>query len=117
VIADGCIINEARIQHSVVGLRSVLETGSSLTRTVMMGSDYYDSPDKLHRPQNQGIPLGIGRGTRVETAIIDKNARIGEGCILSPAGKPENFDHPLYYIRDGILVVPKGGVIPHGTVI
>jgi glucose-1-phosphate adenylyltransferase len=59
----------------------------------------------------------VGAGTRIENAIIDKNARIGEGCILTPAGKPENFDHPLYYIRDGILIVPKNGVIPPGTIV
>ena len=65
-----------------------------------------------------GIPrLGVGRGTRIENAILDKNARVGEGCILSPEGKPENLDHPQYYIRDGILVVPKNGVIPHHTVV
>jgi glucose-1-phosphate adenylyltransferase len=117
LVSDGCIINEARLQHAVVGLRAVLEPGSSLSRVVMMGSDYYDSPEKLHRPENQSIPLGVGAGTRIENAIIDKNARIGEGCVLSPAGKPENVDHPLYYIRDGILVIPKGGVIPNNTVI
>lgn len=117
IISDGCIINEARLQHSVVGLRAVLEPGSSLTRVVMMGADYYDSPEKLHRAENQSIPIGVGAGTRIENAIIDKNARIGEGCVLSPAGKAENVDHPLYYIRDGILVIPKGGVIPNNTVI
>ena len=117
VIADGCIINQAQLNHVLVGLRSVLETGCSLKRVVMMGSDYYDSPERLSLPENQGIPLGVGRGTRIENAIIDKNARIGEGCILTPAGKPADFDHPLYFIRDGILVVPKGGVIPNGFVV
>jgi glucose-1-phosphate adenylyltransferase len=83
----------------------------------MMGSDYYDSPSKRSRPENLDIPLGIGRGTRIENAIVDKNVRIGEGCILSPAGKPSEVDHPLYYIREGILVIPKGAAIPNNTVI
>ena len=118
VISDGCIVNRARVQHSVVGVRSILEEGCSLNRVVMMGSDYYDSASTVARNDEAGIPrLGVGRGTRIENAILDKNARVGEGCILSPAGKPENLDHPQYYIRDGILIVPKNGVIPHHTVV
>lgn len=117
VIADGCIISRARIQHGVIGLRAVLEEGAFLNRVVMMGADYFDTPQRRSRPENQGIPIGVGRGTRIENAIIDKNARIGEGCILTPDGKPENVDHPLYYIREGILIIPKNGVIPDGTVI
>ncbi len=117
VIADGCIINQAQLNHVLVGIRSVLESGCSLRRVVMMGADFYDTPEKLAQPENQGVPLGVGRGTRIENAIIDKNARIGEGCILTPAGKPADFDHPLYFIRDGILVIPKGAVIPNGTVV
>jgi glucose-1-phosphate adenylyltransferase len=116
VVADGCIINNARVQHSVIGVRSMLQEGCSLNRVVMMGADYFDTPARQSRPENLGIPVGVGRGTRIENAIIDKNARIGEGCVLSPAGKGENVDHPLYYIRDGILIVPKNGVIPPGTV-
>lgn len=117
VIADGCIISNARIDHSIVGLRSVLEDGCHLQRVVMMGSDYYDSTARSSRPENMGIPVGVGRGTRIENAIVDKNARIGDGCVLSPAGKPSHVDHPLYFIRDGILVIPKNGVIPHGTIV
>ncbi len=117
VIADGCIISRARIQHGVIGLRAVLEEGAFLNRVVMMGADYFDTPQRRNKPENQGIPIGVGRGTRIENAIIDKNARIGEGCILTPDGKPENVDHPLYYIREGILIIPKNGVIPNGTVI
>jgi glucose-1-phosphate adenylyltransferase len=116
VVADGCIINNARVQHSVIGVRSMLQEGCSLNRVVMMGADYFDTPARQSRPENLGIPVGVGRGTRIENAIIDKNARIGDGCVLSPAGKAENLDHPLYYIRDGILIVPKNGVIPPGTI-
>jgi glucose-1-phosphate adenylyltransferase len=54
---------------------------------------------------------------RIENAIIDKNSRIGNNVVISPSGKPENADHPLYYIRDGIVIIPKNGVVPHGTVI
>jgi len=116
-ISDGCIVTRARILNSVIGIRSVLQEGSYLNKVVMMGADYYDTAARAARPENQGVPIGIGAGTRIEHAIVDKNARIGEGCSLSPAGKPENVDHPLYYIRDGVLVIPKGAVIPNGTVI
>ena len=61
--------------------------------------------------------MGIGENCKIENAIIDKNARIGNNVTISPAGKPENHDDELYYIRDGIVVIPKDGVIPHGTVI
>jgi len=117
VISDGCVISQARVQNSVIGVRSVLDEGSFLSNVVMMGADYYDTPARRSRPENLGIPLGIGRGSRVENAIVDKNVRIGEGCVLSPAGKPADLDHPLYYIRDGVLVIPKGAVIPPNTVI
>jgi len=117
VIADGCTIDHAQLRHAVVGIRSVLAAGSSLNRVVMMGADYYDDAEKLNRPENQGVPMGVGRGTRIDNAIIDKNARIGRNCILSPEGKAADVDHPLYYIRDGVLVIPKGSVVPDNTLI
>jgi len=118
IISDGCIINPSTITHSIVGVRSVVGAGSQLNRVVMLGCDFYESQESIlenersHRPR-----VGIGNNTRIENAIIDKNARIGNNVVISPAGKPENADHPLYYIRDGIVIVPKGGIIPHGTVI
>ena len=117
VIADGCTIDHAQLRHAVVGIRSVLAAGCSLNRVVMMGADYYDDAEKLNRPENQGVPMGVGRGTRIDNAIIDKNARIGRNCILSPEGKAADVDHPLYYIRDGVLVIPKGSVVPDNTLI
>ncbi len=118
IISDGCIINHAKINHSMVGIRSTVSAGCELTRTILIGCDYYESEASIQQYEAQGIPrIGIGRNTRIENAIIDKNARIGENCVLSPVGKPENMDHGLYYIRDGIIIIPKNGVIPHGTVI
>jgi len=61
--------------------------------------------------------IGIGANTHIENAIIDKNARIGANCRISPAGKPDKVDHPHYYIRDGIVIIPKNGVLPSGTII
>jgi glucose-1-phosphate adenylyltransferase len=84
----------------------------------MLGCDYYESHASIMQNEAAGKPrIGIGRNSRVENAIIDKNARIGDNVVISPAGKPENMDHPLYYIRDGIVIIPKNGAVPHGTVI
>jgi glucose-1-phosphate adenylyltransferase len=78
-----------------------------------MGADFYNDED----PQPmQGRPrVGIGARCVIEGAIIDKNARIGDDVVISPAGKPENADGENYFIRDGVVLVPKGAVIPSGT--
>jgi len=118
LLSDGCIIDDATIRESIVGLRSIIGRGSRLHRTVMMGSDFYESPDSVAHHRAQGQPrIGIGENTRVETAIIDKNARVGDNCVITPAGKAKDLDHPLYFIRDGIVIIPKNGLVPHGTVI
>jgi glucose-1-phosphate adenylyltransferase len=118
IVSDGCIINHARITHSIIGLRCIVGEGSELRRVIALGCDYYESAESIRENERAGMPrLGIGRNTRIENAIIDKNARIGDNVVISPAGKPENADHELYYIRDGIVVIPKNGVIPHGAVV
>lgn len=118
VISDGCILNYCKIENSIVGVRSLIDRGSSLHRVVNMGCDYFESETSIAMHEAEGIPrVGIGQDTLIENAIIDKNARIGSNCRISPAGKPENFDHPLYYVRDGIVIVPKNGVIRDGTII
>jgi glucose-1-phosphate adenylyltransferase len=99
-------------------VRSLVDAGSDLKRVVAMGCDYYESAASIEDSARMGRPrIGIGKNTRIENAIIDKNARIGDNVVISPAGKPEHVDHPLYFIRDGIVIIPKNAVIPHGTVI
>jgi glucose-1-phosphate adenylyltransferase len=118
IVSDGCIINHARIFNSIVGIRSLVGLGSELKRVILMGCDYYESLASIQANATLGRPaIGVGKNTRIENAIVDKNARIGDDVVISPAGKPENVDHPLYFIRDGIVIIPKNGVIPHGTVI
>jgi glucose-1-phosphate adenylyltransferase len=118
VISDGCILNHSRISHSIVGVRSIVGAGTELTRVILLGCDYYESRESIDANQGAGRPrIGIGMNAKIENAIIDKNARIGDNVVISPAGKPENADHPLYYIRDGIVIIPKSGIVPHGTVI
>ncbi len=118
VISDGCILNRAVIAHSIIGLRSIVGTGTVLNRVILLGSDYYESIESIVEHEKSGKPpIGIGSNCRIENTIVDKNARIGNNVVISPVGKPDKVDHPNYYIRDGIVIIPKNGVIPHGTVI
>jgi glucose-1-phosphate adenylyltransferase len=118
VISDGCILNRAVITHSIVGLRSSVGAGTVLNRVILLGSDYYESIESILEHQQAGKPpIGIGSNCRIENTIVDKNARIGNDVVISPAGKPEKVDHPNYYLRDGIVIIPKNGVIPHGMVV
>ena len=115
LIADGCIINDALIEHSVLGVRSRVQAGATIRDSLVMGQDYYDSPERAPTP---GAPtMGIGHGAWIERTIVDKNARIGDDVQISPAGKPAFVDGPNYYIRDGIVIIPKNAVIRNGTVI
>jgi glucose-1-phosphate adenylyltransferase len=117
-VADGCIIVDARIEHSIIGIRSRIEPGVVIKDAIIMGHDDYETAEEIQVKTSRGIPpLGIGRNTYIERAIIDKNARIGDHVRISPEGKPENYDGDNYNIRDGIVVVPKGGIIRSGTVI
>ena len=118
IISDGCIITQASIRESIIGIRSIIGPGSHLSRVIMMGGDDYESAESIAEHSADGRPRqGVGSNTRIENAIIDKNARIGSNVLISPGGKPENLDHPMYYIRDGIVIIPKHGVVPDGTVI
>lgn len=118
IISDGCIITNADVSHSVIGIRSIVSPGSRVHRTIVLGSDYYESAQSIAANEAVGNPrIGIGNNARIENAIIDKNARIGNDVVITPANKPENVDHPMYFIRDGIVIIPKNGIVPHGTVI
>lgn len=112
-LADGCNIGKAEISGSVIGLRSQVMDGSVIKDTVMMGADYYQQ----NTPGKGVIPIGAGRDSYIEGAIIDKNARIGEGVIIKPFPPGTEQDHQDWFIRDGIVVIPKDVVIPPGTVI
>jgi glucose-1-phosphate adenylyltransferase len=118
VVSEGCIINHASIRNSIIGIRSIVGAGSELNRVVVMGNDVYESNESIIDNNVKGRPrIGIGQNARIENAIIDKNARIGDNVVISPAGKPENVDHEFYYIRDGVVVIPKNGFIPDNLVI
>lgn len=119
VVAEGCILHDSEIRGSVIGLRSIIGPDVRITRTVMMGADVYETPERKAENRRLGQPnIGIGRGCIIEGAIIDKNARIGEGVtIRAHSPEEEMIETESYVIRDGIVVVLKDAVIPDGTVI
>lgn len=115
IISDGCIINDAEIDHSLLGVRSRVEAGATLRDALVMGHDFFETPDRISPIGSP--PMGIGHGTWIERTIVDKNARIGDDVRISPDGKPADFDGPNFYVRDGIVIIPKNGIVPSGTVI
>lgn len=118
IVSDGCILNHCKISQSVVGQRYLVDAGSHITRTVIMGADFYESAESIEQHLTEGRPrIGIGKNTRIDSAIVDKNARIGDNCVITPHGKPDTLDHPLYFIRDGIVIIPKNAIIPNSTFI
>lgn len=117
LLSDGCIIEDAFISDSVLGLRTIVRRGTQLHRVIAMGNDFYE-PDEARRiVEAKGLPgLGIGENTRIENAIVDKNSRIGNRCFISPRDRKDE-DHETFYIRDGIIIIPKNAVIPHDTIV
>jgi glucose-1-phosphate adenylyltransferase len=120
IAAEGCIITNASISDSIVGVRTIIESGSSLNGVICMGADYYESDLQKQKNAETHIPnLGIGRGTLIKKAIIDKNACIGEGCRIGVDDNITRVDgnYGTYHIIDGIVVIPKNTVLYPGTVI
>jgi glucose-1-phosphate adenylyltransferase len=110
LIADGAYLDNCDVQRSVVGIRTSIHHGARVTRSVLLGADYYDDPAN-------DLPIGIGRNAVLDRVIVDKNARIGEGAHLVNERGIENADGDGYYIRGGIILVPKHGVVKPGTVV
>jgi glucose-1-phosphate adenylyltransferase len=96
-------------------VRSRIESGATLRDALVMGHDFYETPERA-APAG-APPMGIGHGAWIERTIVDKNARIGDDVRISPDGKPGDFDGPNFFVRDGIVIIPKNGVVPNGTVI
>jgi len=118
ILCEGSIINGSKISRSIVGIRSRIGERCVMERTVMMGADFFESKEDLAKNAAQGIPpIGIGRDCEIRTAIIDKNARIGNGVKLINARGVRDEKAENYCVVNGILVVPKNAVIPDGTVI
>lgn len=117
--SDGCVITDCMISHSVIGLRSIIESGTVLDGVITMGADFYESEDEKEANKKAGTPnMGIGKHCHISKTIIDKNARIGDNCSINVSGKKyENGDYGNFYVADGIVVIRKNVTIPSGTII
>ncbi|MEW6732906.1 MAG: glucose-1-phosphate adenylyltransferase [Acidobacteriota bacterium] len=118
IISEGCIINEAFIDNSIIGIRCRIGGGARIEQSLVMGADYYQTWAELDLDRRDNVPwVGIGEGTIIRKAIIDKNPRIGSNVRIINEQGHENYDGKDYYIRDGIVIIPKNTLIPDGTVI
>lgn len=118
VIAEGTIINASRIENSVIGIRSRIGHGTTVNSSYIMGCDYYETLEDIQSDLVTGKPaLGIGNRCYIKNAIIDKNCRIGDDVRINGGAHLEPVDHSLYTVKDGIVVIKKGAVIPNGFVI
>jgi len=114
IVAEGCYLERATIDASIVGIRTTIQRGATIRRSVLLGADYYEADDDV--PARGGNPrLGIGRDVTLDRVIVDKNARIGDGATLTNQAGVRHADGDGYVIRDGIVIVPKDGVIKPGT--
>jgi glucose-1-phosphate adenylyltransferase len=112
VIADGCIINAGKIEHAVIGVRSRIDTESTIINTYMMGADYYQSLE--HILDENIISMGIGKRCFIKNAILDKNCCIGDDVRINGGKHLKDIETNTYVVRDGIVVIKKGALIPNG---
>ncbi|HYO22497.1 MAG TPA: glucose-1-phosphate adenylyltransferase [Flavisolibacter sp.] len=115
IIADGCIVNAARIESSIIGIRSRIGHDTTIISTYIMGSDYYETIEDIRDAQEHGVPqLGIGSRCWLQNLIIDKNVRIGDDVRIVGGTHLQDEDSTLYTIKEGIIVIKKGAVLPNG---
>jgi glucose-1-phosphate adenylyltransferase len=118
LLADGCRLTRSQIYESVIGVRSLIGPEARVTRTVMMGADYYETDAERAENAARGVPsIGVGQGCLIEGAIIDKNARIGDDVVIRHLPDRADMETDDYAARDGLVIVMKNGVIPKSTVI
>jgi glucose-1-phosphate adenylyltransferase len=113
LLADGCCISQANISNAVIGLRSQIGEGVEIKNSILMGLDDYDDPRSV--AASGGIPMGIGAGSQIEGAIIDKNVRMGENVFIKPFPRGTEIDKDDWVVQDGIVVIPKNTILPSGT--
>ena len=118
IVSDGCTILQSVLDHAVIGIRSRIGENCQIRRSILIGADYFETPaqrkDNLKR-KRPGI--GIGEGTVIEDAIVDKNVRIGKNVVIRASGKSGDVDGVNFFVRDGIVIIPKGATVPDGSVI
>jgi glucose-1-phosphate adenylyltransferase len=113
-LAEGCYLDHCTVEESIVGIRTTIRPGAEVRRSVLLGADFYEADEEM-AVADQRPPLGIGRDVVLERVIVDKNARIGDGARLVNEGGVQELDGDGFFIRDGVIVVPKDGVIAPGT--
>jgi glucose-1-phosphate adenylyltransferase len=114
IIVEGCSLERCTVDQSVIGVRTIVRSGTRISRSVLLGADFYESDDMA--PARGDNPLlGIGRDVVLDKVIVDKNARIGDGARLTNEAGVQDLDGDGYFIRNGIIVVPKDGAIKAGT--
>jgi len=118
IIASGCILNGADIKHSIVGVRSRIGGGTTVKHSIIMGADRYETVDQIKENREKKVSdIGIGNHCTIINAIVDKDVRIGDNVSIINAHNLQQRDGENYYIRDGIIIIPKNAWIPNGTVI
>ncbi len=113
IVCAGSCISRATIKDAIIGIRSIIHEGARIERCIMLGADAFET----NRPRRGTIPMGVGKKSRIRNAIIDHNARIGRGVVIRGNKRLRDQDGDGWVIRDGIVIVLKNAVIPHGTVI
>jgi glucose-1-phosphate adenylyltransferase len=116
IISEGCALHRSTIEESIVGIRTHIQTGAAIRRSLLLGADFYEADDDAPA-RSDGPRLGVGRDVELNRVIVDKNARIGEGARLVNVNNVQEADGDGYFIRNGVIIVPKDGVIQAGTVV
>ena len=118
IVSEGCRIENAKFERSIVGACSILREEVELQETVLIGADYYETDDQVRENRELQRPdVGIGSETHIQRAIIDKNARIGHGVRIEPPENAPNMDGDGWAVRDGVVIVEKDAIIPDGSVL
>jgi glucose-1-phosphate adenylyltransferase len=119
LISDGCVVQSGTtMHHSLLGVRSRVGERCRILETVIIGADRFETDEERERNRNDGLPnMNVGSDCHIERAILDKDCRVGNHVTINYRGKEANVDGDCFYIRDGIVVIPKGTVVPDGKVI
>jgi len=116
VISEGCYLGKCTVEESIIGIRTHVLEGTEIRRSVLLGADYYEA-DEVAPARGDRPRLGVGRNVVLDKVIVDKNARVGEGSRLVNEKGLDQFDGDGFYIRNGVIIVPKDGVIAPGTTV
>src|SRR5262249_36604378 len=119
LVSDGCLVGPgSRLERSIIGVRCQIGRQVTVKDSVLLGANYFEGEERARGVSGQGVPpLGVGEGAGLEPVIVDQTCRIGRGVQLINQGKVQEAEGDNYVIRDGLVVIPNGAVIPDGTVI